>query len=140
MSSSHDAGEKTIQQRIQQRGVYYAGQDFRSEQPAFYVPVEVARQWTVEKRAYSVNHGRDLCLLPEAQRQLFAAAGVDETIARLDREQSCIMGEQVMNANVEQKIWARRMVRSWNPAVALAEHLRSLKRYQEQSQVEATGR
>lgn len=42
------------------------------------------------------------------------------------------MGERVMDANVAAEVWARRMVRSWNPVVARAEHLRSLKRYQEQ--------
>lgn len=137
MSSSHDAREGTIQPTIQQRGVYFAGQDCRCEEPAFYVPIEVARRWTAEKKAYSVNHGRDITLAPDAQQLLFGATAPQEAIQPLEREQSCIMGERVMNANVEAETWARRMVRSWNPAVARAEHLRSLRRYQEQkSQLE----
>lgn len=132
MSSSHDAREGTIQPTIQQRGVYFAGQDCRCEAPAFYVPIEVARRWTAEKKAYSVNHGRDVALAPEAQQLLCGTTGQQETIASLEREQSCVMGERVMDANVEAEIWARRMVRSWNPAVARTEHLRSLRRYQDQ--------
>jgi hypothetical protein len=120
-----------------ERGVYFWGQDFRKEDPAFYLPVEVARQWTREKKAYAVNHGRDICLLPEAQAQLTAADAEEIRMALLDREQSCIMGERVMNANVARELWARRMVRSWNPVVALAEHVRSLKRYQKQSAADA---
>jgi hypothetical protein len=111
-----------------ERGVYFAGQDFHSEEPAFYLPLDIARQWTREKKAYAVNHGRDICLLPEAQAELTAAQ--KDQVFLLDREQSCIMGEQVMNGNVERELWACRMVRSWNPAVALAEHLRSRKRFQ----------
>jgi len=110
-------------------GVYYAGQDFAAEPPAFFVEREVARQWLREKKAWSIHHGRDIALQPEMEQYLARTIDGRRLIADLLPEQSCVMGERVMNANAEEKIWARLMVRSWNPRIALAAHLRSLGRY-----------
>jgi len=119
-------------------GVYYSGQDFSGDPPAFFVKREVARRWLVDGKAWSIHHGRDIALQPEIEQRMTDEIDAGKLMGHLSREESCIMGEQVMNANVEEKIWARRMVRSWNPAVALAEHLRSLRRYQESNELQAT--
>jgi len=111
-------------------GVYYAGQDFAAESPAFFVERHVARQWLREKKAWSIHHGRDIALQPEMEQYLARTIDGRRLIADLLPEESCVMGERVMNANAEEKIWARLMVRSWNPRIALAAHLRSLGRYQ----------
>ena len=113
-------------------GVYYSGQDFSGDPPAFFVKREVARQWLAEGKAWSIHHGRDIALQPEIERQITYEIEAGRLIRPLSHEESCIMGERVMNANADEEIWARRIVRSWNPAVALAEHLRSLRRFQEQ--------
>jgi hypothetical protein len=120
-------------------GVYYSGQDFSGDLPAFFVKREVARQWLAEGKAWSIHHGRDIALQPEIERQITCEIEAGKLIRPGSREESCIMGERVMNANADEEIWARRMVRSWNPAVALAEHLRSLKRYQESDRLPNTG-
>jgi hypothetical protein len=114
-------------------GVYYSGQDFSIDPPAFFVRREIARQWLTHSRAWSIHHGRDIALQPDMEQYLAGEIDQQKLAASRSREQSCIMGERVMDANVAAEIWARRMVRSWNPAVARSEHLRSLKRYQEQS-------
>ncbi len=51
----------------------------------------------------------------------------------LQRPQSQVMGETVMRANAERERWAVRITRGWHPQVALAEHMESLRRYQEMS-------
>ena len=112
----------------QQAGVYYAGQDFATEPPAFYVERTVARQWLDERKAWSINHGRDIALTPEAEQHVAEGICSQQAAASMVHEESCVMGEHVMDANVEQRLWARRMVRSWKWRVALAAHLRSLKK------------
>ena len=111
-------------------GVYYAGQDFSVEPPAFFVERKVAREWLHQSRAWSIHHGRDIALDPEQ----YPASEIDsrKLLGNVSREESCIMGEHVMLANAEEKLWARRMVRAWNRKVAIEEHFHSLKRYQEQ--------
>ena len=112
-------------------GVYYAGQDFSAEAPAFFVERQTAREWLSQSKAWSIHHGRDIALDPEIAGHFAGEIDRQKLIAGLSREESCIMGEHVMMANVEEKLWARRMVRAWNRQVALAEHLRSLKRKKE---------
>jgi len=123
-------GKESVQLHNQPVGVYYAGQDFAAESPAFSVERHVARQWLREKKAWSIHHGRDIALQPEMEQHLARRIDGRRLIADLLPEASCVMGERVMNANAEEKVWARLMVRSWNPRVALAAHLRSLGRYQ----------
>jgi hypothetical protein len=120
-------------------GVYYSGQDFTSDLPSFFVKREVARQWLVDGKAWSIHHGRDIALQPEVEQQMMGEVDAGKLIGRFSRQESCVMGERVMNANADEEIWARRMVHSWNPAVALAEHLRSLKRYRESNHLLSTG-
>ena len=115
-----------------QAGVYYAGQDFSAEPPAFYVERPVARQWLDEGKAWSINHGRDIALTPEAERHLAEEIDGSKLPPTMTVEESCAMGEHVMDANVERRLWARRMVRSWKWRVAIAEHLRSLGKRREQ--------
>ena len=115
-----------------QAGVYFAGQDFSADQPAFYVERPVARQWLDEGKAWSINHGRDIALTPEAEQHLAEEISGKQPTKPLALEESCVMGEHVMNANVEKRLWARRMVRSWKWRVAIVEHLRSLAKYREQ--------
>ena len=116
-----------------QAGVYFAGQDFSADQPAFYVERPVARQWLDEGKAWSINHGRDIALTPEAEQHLAEEISGNQPAKPLPLEESCVMGEHVMNANVERRLWARRMVRSWKWRVAIAEHLRSLKKHRRQA-------
>jgi len=112
-------------------GVYYAGQDFSVDPPAFFVERKVAREWLNQSRAWSIHHGRDIALDPE--QYLEGEIDSRKLIGSGSREESCIMGEHVMVANVEEKLWARRMVRAWNRKVAIEQHFCSLKRYQEQA-------
>ncbi|HEY6253599.1 MAG TPA: hypothetical protein VI685_26880 [Candidatus Angelobacter sp.] len=114
-------------------GVFYAGQDFSVEPPAFFVERRVAREWLHQSRAWSIHHGRDIALDPEKEGALAAEIDTRKLTTAGSREESCVMGEHVMVANAEEKIWARRMVRSWNRRVAMEEHLRSLRRYQNSS-------
>lgn len=114
-------------------GVYYAGQDFSAEPPAFFVARQTARDWLKENKAWSIHHGRDIALDPETAGYLAGRVDGRKLIGGLSPEESCIMGEHVMLANAEARLWARRMVRAWNRRVAMEEHLRSLKRYQESS-------
>lgn len=114
--------------RSQPVGVYYAGQDFSTDPPAFFVERQIAREWLNQNKAWSIHHGRDIALDPEMEGQLTEERDKSKLIAGLSREESCIMGEHVMAANAERKLWARRMVRAWNRRVATEEHLRSLKR------------
>src|SRR5579864_1672405 len=111
-------------------GVYYAGQDFSAEAPVFFVERRVAREWLNQSKAWSIHHGRDIALDPEMEKFLGGKTDARKLIADVSREESCIMGEHVMMANAEEKLWARRIVRSWNRRVAIKEHLDSLKRYQ----------
>jgi len=122
------AGKESVQVHSQQVGVYFAGQDFQVEVPAFFVERQVARQWLNEKKAWSIHHGRDIALQPEAEEYLERQIDGRKLVSDLLPEESCVMGERVMDANVREEIWAQRMVRSWNRQVALAEHQRSLKR------------
>lgn len=112
-------------------GVYYAGQDFSAEPPAFFVERRVAREWLSQNRAWSIHHGRDIALDPEQYQE--SEIDARKLVGNVSREESCIMGEHVMVANAEDKLWARRMVRAWNRKVAIEEHLRSLRRHQEQT-------
>src|SRR5215831_19187365 len=122
-------GEEFVQMQNQSVGVYYAGQDFALEPPAFFVEREVARQWLDESVAWSIHHGRDIALQPEMEEYLARIIDAEALVGDLLPEESCIMGERVMHANAEERIWARMLVRSWNPKVARLEHLRSLKKY-----------
>jgi len=114
----------------QQTGVYFAGQDFSAEPPAFFVERPVARQWLDEGKAWSIHHGRDIALSPEAEQQMAEETDPSTPPGAPPPEESCVMGEHVMDANVEKRLWARRMVRSWNWRVAVAENLRALHRAQ----------
>lgn len=123
---------------MQQTGVYYAGQDFAAEPPAFFVERPVARQWLDEGKAWSIHHGRDIALTPELEQQMAEEAGPGKPAVSMAPEESCLMGEHVMDANAEERLWARRMVRSWNWRVAVREHLRSLKK-KRQDREQVTG-
>jgi|SRR5215469_4580268 len=112
-------------------GVYYAGQDFSVEAPAFFVERQTAREWLSQSKAWSIHHGRDIALDPKIAGYFAGEMDGGKLVAGLSREESCIMGEHVMMANAEKRIWARRMVRAWNRRVAIEEHLRSLKRRKE---------
>ena len=111
-------------------GVYYPGQDFVLEPPAFFVDRETARQWLRDESAWSIHHGRDIALSPELEQQLAEESDGRAQMSDLDRQQSQVMGETVMRANAERERWAVRMTRSWHPRIALVEHLRSLRRFQ----------
>lgn len=121
-------GEEFVRMKNQSVGVYYAGQDFALEPPAFFVEREVARQWLDDNVAWSIHHGRDIALQPEMEEYLARILDAEALVGDLLPEDSCIMGERVMNANADERIWARMLMRSWNPQVARMEHLRSLKR------------
>lgn len=112
-------------------GVYYAGQDFSLDPPAFFVDRKTARQWLREKAAWSIHHGRDVALSAEGPAGASGKVDAMKLTSDMDAQQSQIMGETVMKANAERERWAVRMTRSWHPRVALAEHLSSLKRYQQ---------
>jgi hypothetical protein len=114
-------------------GVYYSGQDFSLDPPAFFADRETARQWLREDVAWSIHHGRDIALSSEMERGTAGEIDARKLVSDLDRQQSQVMGETVMRANAERERWAVRMTRSWHPRVALAEHLSSLKRYQQRS-------
>ncbi|HEY6350662.1 MAG TPA: hypothetical protein VI636_14760 [Candidatus Angelobacter sp.] len=109
-------------------GVYYAGQDFGAEPPAFFVERKVAREWLREGKAWSIHHGRDIALEPEMEEYLAGEIDAQKLLAGLVPEASCVMGERVVFANAEEKTWARRIVRAWNRQVAVEEHLQSLER------------
>lgn len=112
-------------------GVYYSNQDFGLDSPAFFVNRETARQWLRDKGAWSIHHGRDIALSPEMEKQISGESSQSTSMSDLERQQSQVMGETVMRANAERQRWAIRMTRSWNSQVATAEHLASLKRYQQ---------
>lgn len=111
-------------------GVYYSHQDFRRDEPAFFVDRETARLWLRQKGAWSIHHGRDIALSPEMAQQI-----AREAIENLELQQSLVMGESVMRANADSELWAVRLTRGWNPRIALAEHQISLRRYQEFNKV-----
>ena len=111
-------------------GVYYPGQDFVLEPPAFFVDRETAKQWLREESAWSIHHGRDIALSPEMEQELAEELDERALMSDLDRQQSQVMGETVMRANAERESWAVRMTRSWHPRIALVEHLKSLQRFQ----------
>lgn len=112
-------------------GVYYSGQDFSLDAPAFFVDRKTARQWLRENAAWSIHHGRDVALSAESPANTSGKGDPRKLVNDLDAQQSQLMGETVMRANAERERWAMRVTRSWNPRVALAEHLSSLKRYQQ---------
>ena len=122
-------GTSPPQMQTESVGVYYAGQDFSLESPAFFVERRVAREWLSQNRAWSIHHGRDIALDPAEYQE--GEIDARKLAGNLSREESCIMGEHVMVANAEERLWARRMVRAWNWKVAMEEHLRSLKKKQE---------
>src|SRR5215472_14267509 len=90
----------------QHAGVYYAGQDFSSEAPAFFVERPVARQWLDEGKAWSIHHGRDIALTPEVARAMAEEFHQRKLASSMVPEESCVMGERVMDANVEKRLWA----------------------------------
>jgi len=63
-------------------GVFYAGQDFKTDKPMFEVERAVARQWLDDGRAWSVNHGRDIALTP-ATIEEYAGAKDERELIRL---------------------------------------------------------
>jgi hypothetical protein len=118
-------------------GVYYAGQDFKLDLPAFFVTRPLARQWLDEGGAWSINHGRDIALCADKENELKGWMDGRKLIADEARQESLVMGERVMLGNAEGQRWAVKMTRAWNPVEALAEHALSLKRYQELRQAGA---
>lgn len=113
--------------------VYYSQQDHRSQEPAFVVPREQARAWRNEGKGYFIDHGKALRFTPEYEEQIRAAlhgGGPDAPVLKaLRHDESCVMGERVMNSNADGELWARALVRCWNPRIARLEHARSLHRY-----------
>lgn len=112
-------------------GVYYSGQDFSLDPPAFFVDRGTARQWLRQEAAWSIHHGRDIALSAELENRISGETDGRTLPGGLDPQQSQIMGEPVMRANAERARWAVRITRSWHRRIALSEHLSSLKRYQQ---------
>lgn len=112
--------------------VYYSAQDYRKEEPAFVVLLGQARAWRREDKAYFINCGNALRLTPEFEERLRGVLNEDglPDLRALERDESLVMGEHVMNANADGEQWARLLVRSWNPRIALLQHAESLTRYQ----------
>jgi hypothetical protein len=112
-------------------GVYYAGQNFKTDLPAFIVTRQVARQWIDEGGAWSINHGRDIALCPEKEDELKGWIDGRKLTADGTCPESLVMGERVMLGNAAGQRWAVKMTRAWNPVQALADHAESLKRYKQ---------
>lgn len=110
-------------------GVYYSGQDFTIERPAFFVDRGTARQWLRTNIAWSIHHGRDIALSSEMEQKSASAVDGAGAAGEFDAQLSQIMGETVMRANAERERWAVNMTRSWNPRIARTEHVNSLQRY-----------
>ena len=110
-------------------GVYFSGQDFNREAPAFMVERALARRWLKEGKAWSVHHGRDIALVPEVEPSELEGAAEAIPERFLKPEESCVMGEVVMNANAAEERWAQHLVRAWNPRVAQIQHVRSLRKF-----------
>jgi hypothetical protein len=112
-------------------GVYYSGQDFSVELPAFFVDRQTARQWLQAKAAWSIHHGKDVALSSEMERWLAQDAGATEHSKIFEQQQSLVMGETIMRANAERERWAVHITRRWQRRLSLAEHCNSLRRYQQ---------
>jgi hypothetical protein len=111
--------------------VFYSAQNIQTEKPMLVIDRERARNWRDQGKGYFVDHGKALRLLPHAEEELerlrSQQQAVDSPVGQ--RDESCFMGEKVMNANVQGQFWARAMVRSWNPKIASLQHAQSLKKY-----------
>lgn len=112
--------------------VYYSAQNVRCERPVFLLDREQARAWRDQGKAYFVDHGKALRLLPQAEEEIerlrSRQAPSDAVVSQ--RDESCYMGESVMNGNAQDELWAKVMVRSWNPRIARQQHFESLKKFQ----------
>ena len=110
-------------------GVFYAGQDYRTEAPRYRIERSDARVLLDADKAWSVNHGRDIALTQETIAEVSGSKDEREMIHTLATQLSQAMGPSVMSANADGQTWARRMTRAWNRRTAIAQHKASLRRY-----------